>query len=161
MRRRKSSSISRSSSAAAGDRRDGHRQVRRRSRRSPSEFGGISTKRMCGYGKKKTDVLIVREDRALAVHRAQVRAAQRRSPGAGISNRSAMSGCSLCRWITALRIITAIMARCATVASPTKGSGPERRWSLGVVEVDDEPDAPVTTQTPMPTRSYLAFIRFT
>ena len=119
MRRRKSSSISRSalvgrSAGAAGD---GHRagtssRPASAGRRPASDARRDLDEPDVEVREEEDRVHVVDEDRPLAVHRAQVRAAQRRRRSAiGSSNRSASSGCSLLRWRTTLRITAASWRR--------------------------------------------------
>ena len=103
---------------------------------SAAAAGGISTNRMCRYGKKKTEAIAsTKTGRLPFIIR---RFVQRRPTSLfpGSSNRSASSGCSLLRWRIALRITDASCAR----AVPS-GEGPDGP-GLGVVEVDDEADPP-------------------
>src|SRR3990172_11639859 len=120
MRRRKSSSISRSASGAGSSGCSSSLRPRTSSAsRPPDRSGRISMNRMLRKGKTKVEgAWSMNTGRfpsrvRMFVHRRSV------SPGLGMSSRSARTGCSLVRWMTALRI--------------TVGGS-------GVVEVDDEAD---------------------
>ena len=123
----------------------------------PATRGGISTNRTCRYGKKKTAVDVVDEDRALAVQRAHVRAAQRRGRRpAGARTGRRRRGCSLLRCRTAFRITAAwwpaaVGLPAADPMVPSRGGRSRRRGGR----------ARRSTHTPIPTRSYLLFIMFT
>ena len=155
IRRRKSSSISRSASTSGA----GGWRGRRRSARPPSATaswqsavpaiapGGISTNRMWRYGKKKIDFDVVDEDRPLAVHHPQVRAAQ-----ADVARGRRLVQVGEQRLLVVemqddvadhARMVAARGARCQPADGPVRGGrsrspgGPARR----------------ETQTPIPTRS--------
>ena len=119
-----------------GRRRDGRLDRRIARPGSPPEIaaGGISTNRMWRYGKKKIEAMSsMKTGRLPFIMR---RFVQRRptSPGAGGSNRSASSGCSLVEVEDALRIT----GRWWPGASARLSA---RRWSRsGVVEVDHQAD---------------------
>src|SRR3990172_12295132 len=120
MRRRKSSSISRSASGAGSSGCSSSLRPRTSSAsRPPDRSGRISMNRMLRYGKTKVEA-----DWSTNTGRFPSRVrmfvhTRSASPGLGTSKRSASTGCSLVRWMTALRI--------------TAGGS-------GVVEVDDEAD---------------------
>jgi hypothetical protein len=97
---------------------------------------------------------IVDEDRALAVERAQVR-----QPDRDVARRRQLEEVGE-QGLLIGDVQNGIAEHAGIVhAAPSARDGP--MVPLRVVEVDDEADAAVDTHTPMPTRLYAAFIRFT
>src|SRR5918993_502402 len=148
IRRRKSSSISRSASTSAtggggwcAGSSSGSTATAIDASLPVAAPGGISTNRMWRYGKKKIDLISSTKTGRLPFIIRRLVQRNPTSPGDGVSNRSARSGCSLFRWRMTLRITLGWSSGPAPAVTPPMVRS-------GVVEVDHQPDA--ATRDPDP-----------